>query len=267
MLALLGSYLSPETFRSMWGVLGLLPAPRGIYPGTRENDPNPWLPEDTEDAYFHPCANFDLYRAESWALGLSEEATARLQRVLDATAEQHRRLYDWHRSLNQEQRDRMLVIAGVGYKTLFRLAYAKRFFGLWEHTVKSTARVPGDSHRDGDGRVPLASAALEWVPICYVRGVHGVLTNIPAVYQEVSRWLKEEPLQLPDTPAGALSSHLGADNERSETPHLDGGTRIKPFSDDPGLWDLETPDPQRLAALDAELAADRLPEFTRVRLL
>ena len=35
-MALLGLYLDRETFRSLWGVLGMLPAPRGI---TRAREP------------------------------------------------------------------------------------------------------------------------------------------------------------------------------------------------------------------------------------
>ena len=57
-----------------------------------------------------------------------------------------------------EKRERMLVIAGVGHKTLFRLEYDSRFFGLWEKMVKVTKRQPGNPHRDGDGRLPVASA-------------------------------------------------------------------------------------------------------------
>jgi pimeloyl-ACP methyl ester carboxylesterase len=35
LMAVLGAYLTRPTLRSLWGVLSLLPAPRGIYPGTR----------------------------------------------------------------------------------------------------------------------------------------------------------------------------------------------------------------------------------------
>ena len=49
-VAVLAMFLSRETFRSLRGVLSLLPAPKGIYPGTRHG----------ED---HPCANFDMYDA------------------------------------------------------------------------------------------------------------------------------------------------------------------------------------------------------------
>lgn len=56
LIALLGKNLSRETFRSLWGVLGMLPAPRGIYPGTRRSDPAAWGSGDAGDKYIHPCA-------------------------------------------------------------------------------------------------------------------------------------------------------------------------------------------------------------------
>jgi hypothetical protein len=250
----------------LWGALELLPAPKGIYPGTREPDRDPWRSDDSADPYPHPCVNFDPYRVEDWALGLNASAEARLQAALDAASEKHRRLYAWHCSLDQSQRDRMLVIAGVGQKTLFRRAYEPRFFGLWERAVKRTNRLPGDRHRDGDGRVPVASAALEWVTVRYQRGVHGGFTNIPAVYREVFRWLRRQPLQLPDTPHGALSAHLASGDDTSEAPYLDGSARIV-AQDDPGLWDMAPVAPVRLVELEAELDQGRLPAFTRVRLL
>ena len=55
---------------------------------------------------------------------------------------------------------------------------------------KITVRFPGDPNRDGDGRVPLASAILRRIRMRYVQGVHGSLTNIPAVYSDVFRWLR-----------------------------------------------------------------------------
>ncbi|HEY0038644.1 MAG TPA: alpha/beta hydrolase, partial [Longimicrobium sp.] len=155
LLAVLGFYLSRATLRSMWGVLSLLPAPAGIYPGTRPGDPHPWKGGDADDPYHHPVANFDLYRAESWKLELDADETKRLQTVLDAAADFHRRMQAHHAGLSQDQRDRMLVIAGVGYKTLFRLAYGRSFFGIWERAEKVTSRIPGDPHREGDGRVPV----------------------------------------------------------------------------------------------------------------
>src|SRR5215204_1076787 len=94
LMALLGLYLSRDTFRSLWGVLGMLPAPRGIYPGTRHNDPEPWTGGKAGDPYVHPCANFDMYDAKEWNLGLSTEQTDQLQNALDHAAHFHRELYE-----------------------------------------------------------------------------------------------------------------------------------------------------------------------------
>jgi hypothetical protein len=267
LLAVLGLYLSRETFRSLWGVLGMLPAPRGIYPGTRSDDSGPWRPSNAGDQYLHPCANFDMYRADAWDLGLDPKAGAQLQAVLDATADMHMRMLVAHQDLGWDQLDRMLVIAGVGYRTLFRLAYRSGFFGLWQHAVKEQSRIPGDPHREGDGRVPLASTALEKVTTRYVQAVHGSLPNVPAVYEDVFRWLNDQPPELADTPDGALSAHLAADGGESEAPHLDGSRRAARFDDNPGLWDVEEPDPDRLRDLVARIEADQLPEFNLVRIL
>lgn len=265
LMALLGLYLSREAFRSMWGSLSLLPAPRGVYPGTRSDDQDPW--SDLRSPYGHPCSNFDMYDAESWKLGLSPSETKALQTVLDAAATMHRDLHQWHQSLMNEFHKRMLVIAGVGYKTLFRLEYDPQFFGLWEKTVKITERRPGERHRDGDGRVPIASALLEHVTTRYVRGVHGGLTNIPAVYEDVFRWLNEKEPALPDSPDGALSQHLAPGDGESSAPSLDGTDKTFPFSDDPGLWMLSGPDAGRLKQLQADLDAGRIPDFQHLRLL
>ena len=264
-MAVLGVYLSRETLRSLWGVLSLLPAPRGIYPGTRPDERDPWRSETPDDPYIHPCANFDLYDAGAWRLDLDATHTARLQTILDATADIHRRLHEAHSILDQDRRDQVTVIAGVGYQTLFRLAYEPGFLGLWERAGKITNRIQNNPHREGDGRVPVASAMLEHVPIRYVRGVHGSLPNLPAVYEDVLRCLRGEAMQLPTTIRAALGGHLG--EEGSKAPHLDGSATADPFTDDPGLWSLAPPSAERLAALHAELAAERLPEFTRARLL
>jgi hypothetical protein len=266
-MALLGQYLSRDTLRSLWGVLGMLPAQRGIYPGTRPDDPSPWRSEDLHDPYIHPCANFDLYNADTWKLELDAAAQHNLQRVLDGTAELHRRLYESHCNLDQEQRDRMVVIAGVGYQTLFRLAYKPGFLGIWEKTEKIFNRVQNDPHREGDGRVPLASALLENVGESrYVLGVHGGLPNIPAVYEDVFRCLRGEPMQLPKTLAGALSTHLGGDTA-SVAPNLDGTAAAATAGDDPGLWQLDDLQPSRIAELKELLESDKLPAFGRLRLM
>lgn len=68
----------------------------------------------------------------------------------------------------------------------------------------------------------------------YVYGVHGGLTNIEAVYEDVFRCLKDDPMQLPKSVAGALSGHL-ADPTTSKAPHLDGTAVLAAGSDDPGL--------------------------------
>ena len=101
LMSLLGFYLDRETFRSMWGVLSLLPAPRGVYPGTREKDRAPWT-GGAEDEYVHPCSNFDLYNAGEWKLGLADEETERLQKALEAARRFHEDLHAAHHALKQE---------------------------------------------------------------------------------------------------------------------------------------------------------------------
>jgi pimeloyl-ACP methyl ester carboxylesterase len=267
LMALLGEYLSRATLRSLWGVIGMLPAPRGIYPGTRPNDHNRWWPENRDDPCIHPCANFDFYQADEWKLDFDAVAKDNLQRVLDATAELHRRLYESHCHLDQDQRDQMVVIAGVGYQTLFRLAYKPGFLGLWERTEKTFNRVENDPHREGDGRVPLASALLENVgETRYVSGVHGGLPNVPAVYEDVFRCLRGEPMQLPKRLTGALSGHLGEETA-SVAPNLDGTAAVAAGMDDPGLWQLDNPPASRMNQLKGLLETDKLPAFGRLHLL
>ncbi|MFE3205227.1 esterase/lipase family protein [Embleya sp. NPDC059237] len=252
-LALLGRYLSRDTLRSMWGVLGLLPAPADVYPGGEHP---------------HPCLNFDAYRATDWRLDLSAAGELRLQTVLDAAAAHHRALHTWHAELGQSRRDRMAVIAGVGYRTLFRLAYVPRFGHRWEHMDRVTRRIPGNPHREGDGRVPVASARLASIgEIRYVRGEHGALPAIPAVQDDTWRFLTGRPMRLPRTPAAALSPHLAGD-EAVSTPALT-GSRVDRDRDpeDPGYLDFDAPSPDVLDGLDERLEAGRLPDFVRTRLL
>lgn len=267
LMSLLGLYLDRATFRTLWGVIGMLPAPRGIYPGTRAGDPRPWAGGGDDDPYVHPCANFDMYDAGQWRLGLDAQETDALQRVLDGAREFHRRLHESHDALKQEQRDRMAVIAGVGYETLFRLSYEKRFWGMWEHTAKETARVPGDPHRDGDGRVPVASAALDNVGNTrYVRGVHGDLPMMPEVYEDIFRWLSKEEMKLPGTPHDALGGHLGGTAPAPDAPNLTRVTAADDAAGDPGFWKPE-PDPRRLEQYKALLESEQLPAFNKIRLL
>jgi len=267
LMALLGIYLGRETFRSLWGALSMLPAPRGVYPGTRPSDPEPWSSDSSGDWYDHPCANFDMYRAENWKLDLTSEQESQLQTILTGAAEFHARLYRAHQELRQELRNRMLVIAGVGYKTLFRLSYETRFFGRWEHTAKVTSRVEGDRHREGDGRVPLASAELENVTKRYVRAVHGGLPNVREVYEDVFSWLGGESMNLPTSARAALGAHLAPGAGKSDAPHLDGTAEASPYSDDPGYWEPEEPAKERINILQDELERQEVPAFDRVRLL
>jgi pimeloyl-ACP methyl ester carboxylesterase len=258
LLALLGALLTRRTFRSLRGVLSLLPAPVGIYPGTRS---------DGASSEVHPCANFELHDALAWKLGLEPGETEQLQAALDASAAFHRDLHGWHCALDQELRDRMCVIAGVGFRSLFRLEHTSPL-GLWETTRKVVSREPGNPHREGDGRVPLASAALEEVgDIRYVHCGHSNLPSAPGVYGDVFRWLAHKPLTLAKTPAAALEEHLAADEAGSESPALDAYRALAVDEEDPGVLDMQPPTPERLAELERLVSAGQLPEFFRVKLL
>ena len=251
-IAVLGAFLSRETFRSLWGVLSLLPAPSGVYPGTRNHEA-------------HPCASFDFYDAGAWRLDLDAAATIQLQQALDAARNFHQDLYRWHSTqLSPAERRRMLQISGVGYKTLFRLETRPGWLGLWEDIDKVTARVRGDVNRDGDGRVPVASAALEAVEHRYVKGPHGSLHNIPSVAADVIAWLVDRPLSLSDTMEGALDTHLAA-VAASPARNLDGSADVSPHDDEYDRYrDIQ---PDRLNALLADLDAGRLPNINQVRIL
>lgn len=256
-LVVLGRLLSRRTFRSLWGALDLLPAPVGVYPGTHE----------APDPAAHPCANFDLYDAAAYRLDLDPGEAERLQRGLDAAAAFHRDLWSWHRDLPQDRRDRLAVIAGVGYKTLFRVAYRQHFGWSWAHMDRVTSRVAGDPDRDGDGRVPVASATLEHIgETRYVRGKHGDLPGIPAVWSDAFAWLTNGKLDLPKTPGAALGLHL-ADGAGLAAPALAAPSGPAREPDDPGYLDAAPPDEATLARIEQDLAAQRLPEFTGVRLL
>lgn len=251
-LAVMGMFLSREAFRSMRGVLSLLPAPVGVYPGTRHGETD------------HPCANFDLYDAKAWKLDLDASETVQLQSSLDAASEFHHSLHAWHEGLLQEYKDRMLMIAGVGEEGLFRLEFSSHFWGAWEHTAKVCSRIEDDVNRDGDGRVPLASAELEDVTLRYVKGSHGSLTNIPAVAAEVLAWLEGKRLTLPKTAKGALGQHLSAEDGTSLAPVLDGSDRTALFR---SLPDYESPTDAFKANIEKQLAAGLMPEVNRARLL
>lgn len=264
LMALLGLYLSRETFRTLWGVLSLLPAPRGVYPGTRADDSPQWAGGDAGDPYLHPCVNFDIYNAAAWELDLSGEQTEQLQRVLDGAAEAHRRLYDWHRGLGEDQRARMACIVGVGYKTLFRIAN-RSGLASWLGMEKVMSRREGDPHREGDGRVPVASAALEEVgDTRYVYCQHGDLPLVPAVFNNVFLWLNNQSMNLSEKPEWALQTHLSDEDGPPSWTHVAGASDQ---TDDPGYWNLDLPDSLRLAELRAKLESEQLPDFNKIRLL
>ncbi|MFG3207765.1 alpha/beta fold hydrolase [Streptomyces sp. NPDC048192] len=262
-LTLLGKYLSRDTFRSLSGVLNLLPAPAGVYPETTDSK------DGTEDAadYDHPCANFDLYNAAAWHLKLSQAQELHLQSLLDAAAQHHRDLQAWHGALDQRQRDRMAVIAGTGFKTLFRLAYNKRMGFLWQHMDRITTRIPHHPDRDGDGRVPLASAKLPWVgETRYINGEHGSLPNLVPVQQDVWNFLADKPLRLATSPEAAMGEHLASDSPRISALALP-PLPAQRSPDDPGYLSITGPTATTLDVLDQQLEAGSLPDFLRTRLL
>ncbi|WP_330242429.1 lipase family alpha/beta hydrolase [Streptomyces sp. NBC_00525] len=257
LLALLGRYLSRDTFRSLTGVLSLLPAPAGVYPDSAARP---------GDDYDHPCADFDLYDATAWHLKLTPAEQLRLQDRLDEAGRSHQDLHLWHNALDQSLRDRMAVIAGTGFKTLFRLAYAKRG-KLWHQMDRVTSRRPGNPHREGDGRVPLASAMLSSIAETrYVNGEHASLPNLPEVQRDVWNFLADRPMRLAETAKASLDEHLGDVVQRTSAlalPHIPGP---RP-SDDPGYLDFTHPTAADMAGLEKRLEDGELPDFLRTRLL
>lgn len=254
-LAALGFFLTREAFRSMWGVLNLLPAPSDVYP---KGDLSPAGVNPLD--YRHPCTNFDLYRASEWELGLSAEDQEQLQRVLTHAAETHRALDAAHRNLSHERRERMLTVAGVGYRTLFRLAKTDGVFSESKSRCEF-GRIAAHPHRDGDGRVPVASAQLPGVRAGYVRGVHDRLLNLPDTHSTVLNWLAgEDQWSLADTPEAAYdSSHLAANPTavftQSHSP-----------DDDPGWWQKDL-NPAELETVLARIERGEVPDFARVHIL
>ncbi|MFE5594921.1 lipase family alpha/beta hydrolase [Streptomyces sp. NPDC056549] len=257
LLALLGRYLSRDTFRSLTGVLSLLPAPAGTYPSSTAQP---------GENYDHPCANFDLYDATAWHLKLTPAQQLQLQARLDDARQSHQDLHLWHNALDQGLRDRMAIIAGTGFKTLFRLSYTKRG-KLWHHMDRVTSRQTADPHRDGDGRVPLASATLTSIAeIRYINGEHASLPNLPDVQRDVWNFLAERPMRLAETPAAALEEHLGDVVQRTSAlalPRIPGPRSL----DDPGYLNFTNPTAADMTELEKQLENGQLPDFMRTRLL
>jgi len=257
-LALLGRLLSRATFRSFRGVLSLLAAPAGIYPGSATKAVV--TGGNANFSYAHPCSNFNLYEAAEWDLGLTDEETRQLQTALDDVAQFHAEMSAAHEALLSERKERMLMIAGVGYRSVFRLDRGTTVLGKTTFD-KLTSRVEGDVHRESDGRVPLASAMLPRVETRYVRGIHGALTNIPVVYEDVFRWLNAQPLQLSTSAKAALSSHLSTD---APAPALD--RSILATGDDPGYLN-EAVAEETIDELTANLDAGGGAELNLTRIL
>src|ERR1035437_10359539 len=96
--------------------------------------------------------------------------------------------------------------------------------------------------------------------------MHATNGGQPAVYGDVFRWLKGEPLSsLAETADDALSSHLSAITAASEAPHLDGTAKAE--GDDPGYWRTSEVTASSLGALDQAVERGAVPEFNQLKLL
>ena len=107
----------------------------------------------------------------------------------------------------------------------------------------------------------------------YVRGVHGELTNIPAVIDDVLAFIRDEPLSLPTSPADALAAHLAIGDDVI-APALIGAPLYRPGgragvagADGVDLLDETPPPRERIDELIAQLDSGQLPEFRAIRLL
>ena len=92
------------------------------------------------------------------------------------------------------------------------------------------------------------------------------MPTVPAVYQDVFRFLRGQPMRLARSPDEALDrSHL-ADTGDTITPILASGGAT-PVGDDPGYLNMDDVGAARLDTLDAAVSAGQFPAFTRVRIL
>lgn len=135
---------------------------------------------------------------------------------------------------------------------------------------KVKSHVMGDPHRQGDGRVPLASARLEYVKeVRYVKGVHDKLPMVPVVYEDVFRWLKGQPMQLHTTEQAALSSSLSGGILESQYPNLTSVVPTDPVLGDPGYLNFDGPSAEELQELmnDFNRNPEAYPEFNRSSIL
>jgi pimeloyl-ACP methyl ester carboxylesterase len=252
---LLGRYLKPATFRSLWGALSLLPAPQGVYPGTRNGES-------------HPCMNFNCYSAADWKLELNAVDSSNFQKALNHCEQFHRDLFESHQQLDASLIDSIAMIIGVGYEMPFRVELRP---GLVYGTRTKVILDRDSTNRDqeSDGSVPVASAMLEGLKDTrYVCGQHSALPNMPAVYKDVFRFLKGDPMQLSTTAAGALHGHLSLQSGTSSTvSYLDqSDDRHTKFRTE-HRWTIEEPTDKEWQWLENELNGGRLPQFDRARLL
>ena len=103
---------------------------------------------------------------------------------------------------------------------------------------------------------------MDFVEQRYAPVQHGALPNVSLIYNDVFRWLNNAKLELPSSPAGALSDHLASEEYISDAPSLD--TNIN--SDAIDRWQ-DNISQEDLDRLKEKLESGSLPEFLGVRLL
>lgn len=252
----LGKYLTPASFRSLWGAMDLLPAPRGVYPGSRNGEA-------------HPCLNFDCYSEAAWKLKMTSIEKSNFQNVLDHSRKFHEDLFASHKSLDSSLKRKMAMIIGVGEEMPFRVDVEPGWFS-GTNTDTVLKREEGNPDRESDGSVPVASAKLEGLAETrYAVGEHAALPSIPAVYNDVFRFLRGEPMKLATTAEAALAGHLAAgDSPLSIVGAIDqSNPESDPHFDISCKWRIEEPAPETMLALDRTIRGGRLPEFNSVKIL
>lgn len=126
-----------------------------------------------------------------------------------------------------------------------------------------------DDDRDSDGSVPVASARLEGIAeIRYIRGQHSALPNIPAVYDDIFKFLRGDTMRLSTTHHGALYGNLGIGaGEKSVVSAIDESEDTGDRFSTAARWRIDEPRKEEWEWLEGELENGRLPQFERARLL
>jgi pimeloyl-ACP methyl ester carboxylesterase len=251
----LGKYLTRSTFRSLWGAMQLLPAPCGVYPGSRDKEA-------------HPCVNFDLFSASAWNIDLSPSEANDFQRVLNCSRIFHEDLYTSHLRLGSAILDRMATIIGVGEEMPFRVEIRTgTFYG--SSTTTELSRMSDNVHRDSDGSVSVASAQLEGIrEIRYIPGKHTALPNIEAVYKDVFSFLRGKIMSLATTPQAALAGHLAGESLSSVLSAIDKSENATdPNEDMSRRWRICKPSGAEEAVLDAKIRQGIYCDFNNVKIL